>query len=159
VTKAAKAIKEITDTVFEGIYRPAVGQLYHVLCESFPLQEIKTKAQNDSAHKVVERLIDFLNNNDSKSQGVVKDVESYLSVLTDLVEIFERETYPKAKTSSPKEVLSYLMERNELKQLDLAKELGGQSVVSDILSGKRELNTSQIKALANRFKVSPTLFL
>ena len=159
MVKAAKVIKEITDTVFEGVHAPVVGQTYHALCESFPLQELNTKAQNDSARKVLERLIDFLNSDGPKSPSIVKDVEIYLSVLTNLVEIFEHVTYPKVKATSPSEVLSYLMKSNELKQADLAKELGGQSVVSDVLSGKRELNTSQIKALANRFKVSPALFL
>jgi HTH-type transcriptional regulator/antitoxin HigA len=51
------------------------------------------------------------------------------------------------------------MEEHNLKQTDLAEELGGQSIVSAILSGKRELNTRQVKALAERFKVSPAVFL
>jgi HTH-type transcriptional regulator/antitoxin HigA len=36
--------------------------------------------------------------------------------------------------------------------------LGSQGVVSEILSGKRELNTRQIAALADRFGVSPAVF-
>jgi HTH-type transcriptional regulator/antitoxin HigA len=32
-------------------------------------------------------------------------------------------------------------------------------VVSEILSGKRELNTRQIRALAQRFHVSPAIFI
>ena len=38
-------------------------------------------------------------------------------------------------------------------------ELGGQSIVSAILNGKRELNTRQVKALAKRFNVSLAVFL
>ena len=41
----------------------------------------------------------------------------------------------------------------------LAEELGGQSIVSTILNGKRELNTRQVKALAKRFNVSAAVFL
>jgi len=56
-------------------------------------------------------------------------------------------------------VLAYLMEEHGLKQTDLAAELGGQSIVSAILNGKRELNARQAKALGKRFKVSPAVFL
>jgi HTH-type transcriptional regulator/antitoxin HigA len=38
-------------------------------------------------------------------------------------------------------------------------EIGSQGVVSEFLSGKRELNLRQVKALAQRFKVSPNVFL
>jgi HTH-type transcriptional regulator/antitoxin HigA len=50
-------------------------------------------------------------------------------------------------------------EEHHLKQTDLVEELGGQSVVSAILNGKRELNTRQVKALAVRFNVSAAVFL
>ena len=159
MTKTAKAIKEITEMVFEGVRAPEVGDAYHALCGSFPLLKIETKAQNEEALKVVGRLIDFLDGDNSKTPDIVKDVETYLSVLTGLVENFEAETYRKTKMSSSKEVLIYLMESNGLKQGDLAKELGGQSVVSEVLNGKRDLNANQIRTLALRFKVSPAIFL
>lgn len=49
------------------------------------------------------------------------------------------------------------MEEHGLKQDDL-KEIGSQGVVSEILRGKRELNTRQISMLAKRFGVSPAAF-
>jgi HTH-type transcriptional regulator/antitoxin HigA len=45
-----------------------------------------------------------------------------------------------------------------LKQKDLP-ELGSQGVVSEILSGKRELNLRQIKALSKRFNVPVSVFV
>jgi len=56
-------------------------------------------------------------------------------------------------------MLAYLMELRNLKQTDLSKELGGQSVVSAILSGKRELNLKQIRALAKKLRVNPSVFI
>ena len=56
------------------------------------------------------------------------------------------------------ETLRFLMEQHELRQADLP-EVGSQGVVSEILSGRRELNTRQIRALAKRFNVSPAAFL
>ena len=50
------------------------------------------------------------------------------------------------------------MEEHGLTQSDLA-EIGSQGVVSEILSGKRELNVRQIRALAERFHVSPAVFV
>ena len=47
------------------------------------------------------------------------------------------------------------MEQNSLQQKDLAAELGSQSVVSEILGGKRLSNARQAKALAARFAISP----
>ena len=44
------------------------------------------------------------------------------------------------------------MEQHQLRQSDLP-ELGPQSVVSAILSGKRALNLRQVKVLAQRFGV------
>jgi len=56
------------------------------------------------------------------------------------------------------EVLRLLMIEHGLNQADLP-EVGAQSVVSEILSGKRQLNIRQIRALAQRFGVSGEVFL
>ncbi|HEB71494.1 MAG TPA: transcriptional regulator, partial [Nitrospirae bacterium] len=44
------------------------------------------------------------------------------------------------------------------KQTDM-KEIGSQGIVSEVLGGKRILNTTQIKKLAKRFHVSPAVFI
>ncbi|QWE24957.1 transcriptional regulator [Polynucleobacter sp. AP-Elch-400A-B2] len=59
--------------------------------------------------------------------------------------------------AEPQELLSFLMEEHGLKQSDLP-EVGNQSVVSQILSGARELNVRQINSLAKRFKVPAGVF-
>ena len=50
------------------------------------------------------------------------------------------------------------MAEHDLRQADLP-EVGSQGVVSEILSGKRELNVRQIRALAGRFGVSAAVFV
>jgi HTH-type transcriptional regulator/antitoxin HigA len=62
------------------------------------------------------------------------------------------------KLSAPIEVLTELIAANNLKHKDLAPLLGGESIVSVILSGKRQLNVNQITKLSERFKVSPAVF-
>jgi HTH-type transcriptional regulator/antitoxin HigA len=50
------------------------------------------------------------------------------------------------------------MQRDSLRQVNLP-ELGSQGVVSELLSGRRDFNVRQAKALAERFGVSAALFL
>lgn len=50
------------------------------------------------------------------------------------------------------------MEEHRLTQSDLP-DVGSQGVVSEILHGKRQLNVRQIRALADRFGVSPAVFM
>jgi HTH-type transcriptional regulator/antitoxin HigA len=77
--------------------------------------------------------------------------------LGDLVAEYEaKDKMPTAATGA--EALRYLMQRDSLRQIDLP-ELGSQGVVSELLSGRREFNARQAKVLAERFGVSPALFL
>ncbi len=50
------------------------------------------------------------------------------------------------------------MGQHGLKQKDLVDVFGTPSIVSEGLSGKRELNKDHIKRLSKRFHVSPELF-
>jgi HTH-type transcriptional regulator / antitoxin HigA len=144
--------KFIIQSVFKDIEAPAVGNLYRQLCDHLPLRVIETGEQHKVALKVLERLIPLVEASDAP------DTVAYFSALSQLVQKFESEHYPTEK-GTPREVLAYLMESQDLKQVDMAEVLGGQSVVSDVLNGKRELNVNQIRNLSRRFKVSPELFM
>ena len=56
------------------------------------------------------------------------------------------------------DLLRFFMEEHNLSQSDVP-EVGSQGVVSEVLSGKRELNVRQIRALSERFGVSPSVFV
>lgn len=83
--------------------------------------------------------------------------EKYADVLITLIEAYEEEHHA-IPEASPVEVLRALIEANELRQKDLAPILGTESIVSEILRGKRELNKGQIEKLSKRFRVSPAVF-
>ncbi len=83
--------------------------------------------------------------------------KKYAEVLTLLIEAYEERHYP-IRAASPVEVLTELMSANNLKQKDLASILGSESIVSEILSGRRELNRRHIERLSKPFKVSLELF-
>jgi HTH-type transcriptional regulator/antitoxin HigA len=87
------------------------------------------------------------------TQAQVKAIE----LLTLLIERYEQESYT-IPEASPADVLRFLLERHGLLQRDVATELGGESVVSEVLSGKRKLNAAQIEQLSRRFRVSPAVF-
>jgi HTH-type transcriptional regulator / antitoxin HigA len=80
-----------------------------------------------------------------------------LDVLADLVEAYENRHHPIGPANGVR-ALKHLMEANDLSQGDLS-EIGSQGVVSEILTGKRDLNVRHIRALAARFKVSPAAFV
>jgi HTH-type transcriptional regulator/antitoxin HigA len=80
-----------------------------------------------------------------------------IELLTLLIERYEEMHYP-VPDVSPAELLRFLLERHGLKQRDLAADLGGESVVSEVLSGKRKLNATHIEQLSKRFHVSPAVF-
>ena len=82
---------------------------------------------------------------------------SLAELLTVLVEKYEEEHHQIA-SASPVEVLRELMEANDLRQKDLTRELGTESVVSEVLNGKRELNKDHIEKLSKRFHISPAVF-
>jgi len=80
-----------------------------------------------------------------------------IDLLTLLIERYESEHYSLPDATAA-DVLRFLLDRHSLKQRDIARELGGESVVSEVLSGKRKLNTTQIERLSKRFHVSPAVF-
>jgi len=81
----------------------------------------------------------------------------FLDILGTLIHAYEEKHEPMPSASGA-EVIQYLMEEHGLRQSDLP-EIGSQGVVSEILSGKRELNVRQIRALAKRFCVSTAVFI
>ena len=70
---------------------------------------------------------------------------------------YERRHHPMPSATGAN-ILQVLMEEHDLRQADLP-EIGSQGVVSKVLNGKRELNVRQTRALAERFGVSPAMFV
>ncbi len=82
---------------------------------------------------------------------------SLAELLAVLVEKYEEEHH-RIASASPVEVLRELMEANDLRQKDLTREFGTESVVSEVLNGKRKLNKDHIEKLSKRFHISPAVF-
>lgn len=87
----------------------------------------------------------------------IAEEEEAIELMTLLVERYESERYP-VPNAEPIDVLKFLLEQNSLSQRDIAVELGSESTVSLVLSGKRQLNRDHIARLSQRFSVSPAVF-
>jgi HTH-type transcriptional regulator / antitoxin HigA len=90
---------------------------------------------------------------DQPTQAEIEAIE----LLTVLIERYEEEHYALPE-ASPADILRFLLDQHGLKQRDLAADLGGESVVSEVLSGRRKLNANHIERLSARFHVSPAVF-
>lgn len=101
--------------------------------------------------ELLEQLIDEVGEDEQHP------LASLLNFVGMLVADYEKAHYP-PPDASPQAVLALLMQEHQLRQSDLP-EIGSQGVVSEILSGKRRLNTRRIQALAQRFAVSPSVFI
>ena len=80
-----------------------------------------------------------------------------LDTLGTLIHAYEEGHVPIAEASGP-EVLELLIEEHGLEPRDLP-EIGTAQDVRAVLAGKRELHVGEIRALAERFNVSPAVFI
>ena len=80
-----------------------------------------------------------------------------VNIVGDLIEDYESKQHPLPEVTGV-QALKFLMEQHGLKQSDLT-EIGSQGVVSEILTGKRELNIRQVRSLSERFGVSSATFV
>jgi len=130
----------------------SVQSAWQCLNEIVPLGPITDEKDYERRVLVMDELLDCIGADESHR------LMPLLDLVTRWVETYEAEQHALLDVTSVA-VLAYLMEEHGLKQTDLAAELGGQSIVSAVLNGKRELNARQAKALGKRFKVSPAVFL
>lgn len=112
-----------------------------------------TPITSERQHREYLAVLDRL----ASKENPKSEEEKYAQVLITLVEAYEEEQ-DSIPDASPLEVLRTLMDANNLRQKDLAPIFGSESIVSEVLHGKRELNRTHIEKLSKRFRVSPAVF-
>jgi HTH-type transcriptional regulator/antitoxin HigA len=110
---------------------------------------ITSERQHEEYLSVLDKL--------ASKEHPTREEEKYAEVLVTLIEAYEEENYP-IPDASPIEVLRTLMDANDLRQKDLATIFGSESIVSEVLHKRRELNKNHIEKLSKRFRVSPAVF-
>lgn len=131
-----------------------VPENYLKLIHRFPLRPITDEKTLSEASELFSEL-------GMRGTKLTRDEEDYLSVLGGLIREYEvaHSVYLK-KTISPRRALESLMESNGISQSELARQIGTQqSIISEILSGKRSFSSEVILSLSQRFCVRPELFM
>lgn len=113
--------------------------------------------QNDDEYEKLASMLDQL-------LEIVGDNESHelmglVDVISHMITMYDENHDDQLQKGRGIDALKFLMEQHGLEQSDLKNEIGSQGVVSEILNGKRQLNISHIKKLAERFHVTPATFI
>lgn len=116
------------------------------------LRPIKDDIDYNNAAELIDRL--------AMLTSPTQDQADYLGTLTELVGKYDDEHYAAdLAQGDPMETLKYLLETNDMNASTLGELLGNRALGSKILRGERQLSKTHIRILAERFKVSPALFL
>jgi len=108
---------------------------------------------SERQHKEYLSVLDKLASKDHPTN----EEEKYAEVLMTLIEAYE-EHHHSVPDAPAVEVLRALMDANDLRQKDLVPIFGSESIVSEVLHKKRDLNKGHIEKLSKRFHVSPAVF-
>ena len=128
----------------------AATPAYSALLTRFAPKIIRSEEENGAYIEVLRQL-------DERCATWTAEERDLADLLTLLIENFEEQHYALPK-SSPLGVIEFLIDQHGLRQKDLVDVFGSASIVSEVLSGKRDLNKEHIRRLSERFHVSPELF-
>ena len=123
---------------------------YMELVRRFPLKTIKNDDQHEQATTIISQLM---------GRDLDNGSADYLDALIVLVNKYEDEHHAIDDRMSPQEALRALMEANGLNQAEIGRIIGSESAVSMFLKGDRGLSKTQIRKLAERFKIDPMVFM
>ena len=124
---------------------------FDALAEVVPLHRIRSEAEYNQAIESLNMLLD----NGGADEG--HRLADLVHILGELIEDYEEANLPPPAARGV-DALRFLMDQHNLRQSDLP-EIGTQGVVSEMLSGRRELRTSHIRFLSERFGVPGDVFL
>jgi HTH-type transcriptional regulator/antitoxin HigA len=128
---------------------------YLNLVREFPLRPIRNDVEYKAATAVMERLAIRGEN------GLDAGERDYLDGLDEFISAYDqRALIDRPRRGTPRQRLRSLMDDTATTPRNLEKILRcGHSLVSLVLSGKRELSKDNIRALAKHFKLSADYFL
>lgn len=107
------------------------------------IKPIKTEKDYEKALDRIEEIYNVRPNTKESDE---------LEILLVLVENYEEKHYF-IEAPTPIEAIKFRMEQEDLKQKDLTPALGDKSIVSKVLSGKRELTVEMIRKLHSMLNI------
>ena len=128
-----------------------IDAAYLALIRRFPLRPIRTEEELDAAFAIIDELTD----RDELSAAEA----DYLDVLGNEVERYEDQHVAMPRVSDA-EMLRALMDEKGVSQADVVRGAGiSKTVLSLVLSGRRDLTREHIETLSMYFGISPAVFL
>jgi len=107
------------------------------------VEHLMTKAEDREGEPTL-RMIDMIADAIDKYENSLENVSNYIQ---------EVETFDPGVST-----LRVLIDQHNLSYSDLKEEIGSKSLVSQILSGSKNLTRKHIANLTKRFSISPELF-
>ena len=129
---------------------PRARDSYMDWVQKFPLKTLKDNREHEQATAIISELM---------GRELDSGAGDYLDALIVFVNKYEDEHHAIDETMTPREALRALMEANSLTQADIGRIIGSESAVSMFLKGDRSLSKSQIRKLAERFKLDACVFM
>lgn len=130
---------------------PEIARAWVVFQDYTGLRPIRDEADFQRIQTLANTLADAVGDDEDHP------LYSLFSIVLEMMEHWEDE-HVEIAPAPPREVLRHLLEVNNLKQKDLA-EIASQTLVSDILAGRREISKRLAKSLAARFHVDVSAFI
>ncbi|MBD2296845.1 helix-turn-helix domain-containing protein [Anabaena sphaerica FACHB-251] len=122
---------------------------YTELLVSFPPRAINSEEDYEKTQAVIDDLLD--------KEELTEAEEEYLNLLGILIHEYEQQQELVPDIYGV-ELLKVLIAQLNLKQKDLVPVFKTESIVSDVLNGKRKLTVEHIQKLAEFFNLSPAVF-
>lgn len=119
------------------------------------LDVLPASIDSDEEYDRIENIFNDLWNQKKLSP----EEERLFHLLADLLEDYGKKTVGEIPPFTPRELLASLMKENNLKQTEMTDIFGTQSVVSEVLNGKREITKTQAKTLSEKFKMKIEAFI
>lgn len=143
---------EVTPNLAIASYKD-IPTTYKQLLSWYPIKSIRDEAEYDATVKIAETLAVY--------NVLNEDQTRYLDTISTLIEVYEDQhmtiDWPNL---SGLEILKGLLEDHRMTASDFARLIGvHRSLGTRILNGERNLTVAHIRILAERFKVSPELFM
>ena len=131
------------------------SNLSSIANEASFILKITNAEEHEKALSLIEQLIEDYDKHQILIDLVAASIEQYENNADEFVEFNRRLSLLNSGVSA----LTVLMEQHQLKTTDFEHEIGGKSLVSMILNGKRDLNLKHIRRLAKRFGVPVQVFV
>jgi HTH-type transcriptional regulator / antitoxin HigA len=125
-------------------------KVYSQLVAEVTPKVIETEEEYEQFLAVAERL--------TFNQNQTPEESALYELVVMLVESYEAQHYS-INESSPAEVLIHIIESSEIDKLELLSIFGSNEVLDKILAGLQPININQAQALADKFNLSPKIFL